>query len=215
MVCWCIGIFHFETEPSINVLKSMTPQPIRNYNYVINLMSQFSKLATRIEFEHQCYFKSLFPSDHKSLCSANLPAMPLKTVINQCPLSFHVSCMKMDVMLKLPNTLRISQRIVNRHSDAILYFQYKVVLMEITILLWFLFCEFQDLCSLKERVCVHHPSRPKSHHTSGMLFTCKQFYLYQSFDLRLLICSQLHFKPFSIITFWAYFFLKSYESFII
>lgn len=135
MVCWCIGIFHFETEPSIDVLKSMAPQPIRNYNYVINLMSQFSKLATHIEFGHQRYFKSLFPSYHKSLYSANLPAMPPNSVINQCPLSFHVSCMKMDVMLKLLGTLRISQRIVNRHPNNILYFQYKVVLMEITILL--------------------------------------------------------------------------------
>lgn len=183
--------------------QNMTPQPIRNYNYVINLMSQFSKLATHIEFEHQCYFKSLFPSYHKSLCSANLPAMPPNSVINQCPLSFHVSCMKMDVLLKLLSTLRISQRIVNRNPNTILYFQYKEVLMEITILLWLLFCAFQDLCSLRERVCVNRPSKSKSHRRNGMLFTCKHFFLYQSFYLRLLICWQLHFKSFSIITFWA------------
>lgn len=215
MACWCTGIFHFETEPSIDVLKSMTPQPIRNYIYVINLMSQFSKLATRIEFEHQCYFKSLFPHYHKSLFSVNLPAMPPNSVINQRPLSFHVSCMKMDVMLKLLSTLRIWQRIVNRHPNTILYFQNKVVLMEITILLWFLFCAFQDLCSLQESVCGNCPSRSKSYRSNGMRLTCKHFFLYQSFYLRILICWQVRFKPFSIMTFWAYFFLKSYESFIL
>lgn len=34
----CFSTFHFENEPSIDVVRSMTPQAIRNYNYVINIM---------------------------------------------------------------------------------------------------------------------------------------------------------------------------------
>lgn len=30
--------FHFENEQTIDVVRSMTPQAIRNYNYLINIM---------------------------------------------------------------------------------------------------------------------------------------------------------------------------------
>ena len=55
---------HFENEPSVDVVRSMSPQTVRNYDCVINIMWPFSTLATQMEFKNRNYLqkKKLFPS---------------------------------------------------------------------------------------------------------------------------------------------------------
>lgn len=75
---WYSGVsalsFHFENVPSIDVVSSRTPQTIRNYKCVINIIYQFSKLATHVKFKNRSYLQKTFPSHH--VCACNREILP-------------------------------------------------------------------------------------------------------------------------------------------
>lgn len=95
---------HFENVPSIDVVSSRTPQTIRNYNRVINVMYQFSKLATHVEFKNKSYLRKLFPSHQMSVPAIGRHSLAMLLIDGMIhwPLSFQILSVKMkSTLLKL------------------------------------------------------------------------------------------------------------------
>ena len=130
--------FHFKNEPSIDVVRSMTLQTIRNYNCVINIIQQFSKLATHIELKNQeLSIKKLSPS-HQSFYNDIVAHQQFSQTMEwSLALVFSNFICENKVNLKFNILASCTQ-------NCFCGFWYKAAPMEITVLFFFYFVHIKS-----------------------------------------------------------------------